>query len=56
MYLVQAALAEVLDSETIKTMVQTVLMAEFTLAIGEDPSAFKSDNLIKVHIVFGHCP
>ena len=56
MYLVQAALAEVLDSETIKTTVQTVPMAEFTLAIGEDPSAFKSDNLIKVHIVFGHHP
>lgn len=41
-----------LDSEAIGTTIHALLTTKFTLVIGEDPSALKSDKFFKEGVTF----
>ena len=47
MYFFYAVLTKEVDSNTVNTTVNAILMAQFALSISEDPSALKPDNPIK---------
>jgi hypothetical protein len=47
--------AKELDSDTIDTTIDAIPTAKFTPVVGEDPPAFKSDELVEESIAFG-CP
>ena len=47
------ALTKKFDAETIETVIESNVSAEFTLAVGGDPSsAFKSDKFFEERIAF----
>lgn len=53
MHSTHTALAKKFDAETIKTAIESYVSAEFTLALGRDPSsAFKSDEFFEERRTF----
>lgn len=56
MYFFYAVLTKEVDSNTVNTTVNAILMAQFALSISEDPSALEPDNPVKVQVVFSWSP
>ena len=56
MYFFYAVLTKEVDSNTVNTTVNAILMAQFALSISEDPSALKPDNPVKVQVAFSRSP
>ena len=52
MYFFYAVLTKEVDSNTVNTTVNAILMAQFALSISEDPSALELDNPVKVQVTF----
>ena len=56
MYFFYAVLTKEVDSDTVNTTVNAILMAQFALSISEDPLALEPDNPIKVQVAFSRSP
>lgn len=52
MHSTHATSTKELDSEAINATIHAIIMAEFALAIGRDPSPFKSDEFLEEGVTF----